>query len=141
MGKGRRRNYSQKELDQLQTLKRENDKLKKQVSSLRKQLARIDLDRYTHIKDLVDKQLAEDAELTVTETSQQMLDRMRVEWSCETCKDGYLEINIYTRFDELWYYRECNCCEKRTVSQKYHKDVKGIIKKKEEHVDEKKSRN
>mgnify|MGYP001562060941 CR=1 FL=1 len=125
-----RRNHGQKELDKLQIVKRENDKLKKEIGSLRKQLARIDLDRYDHIKNIVDEHYSNEIG---DQNTQDMLKKMKNEWKCHSCNNGFLEINLYIRVNETFYYRKCGNCEKRTASKKYNPDeVQGIIKQMEE---------
>lgn len=122
MGKSRR---GDKERSREQELKYENHKLRRQVSSLRKQLARIDLDRHSYVKDIVDEHLADQEEITTTE---EMLKSMKNEWKCRECGDGHLEIVLYGKMDETWYFRKCNGCPHRTKSQVYTPNVKGIIK-------------
>ena len=123
MGKTRR---GDKERSREQELKYENQKLRREVGSLRKQLARIDLDRHSYVRDIVEEHLAaEDAE----ETTQQMLGRLKEAWRCHDCNIGFLEIYLYTRPEGTYYYRTCNNCSKRTKSQRYSPDtVQGIVK-------------
>lgn len=137
MGKSRRGN---KERTREQELKYENkefrrrerdkdneiNQLKRQVSSLRKQLARIDLDRYSHVRDIVEEHYAEEErELSTSD----MLKSMKDQWKCHECGVGHLEICLYTRQDGTFYYRHCNNCTNRTKSQKYDPNtVQGIIK-------------
>lgn len=121
-----KRNHSPKELDQLQKTKKENEKLKRQLSSLRKQLARLDLDRYSQVKEVIEQHYQEDRE----HEGQEILDKLKQEWKCHEC-DGFLEIFCYNKVETTWYYRLCSNapqCKNRTASQKYSPDVKGIIK-------------
>lgn len=123
-----RRNHSKKELDQLQIVKRENDKLKRQISGLRKQIARLDLDRYDIIKDMIQEHYQDDR----AEQGEQILDNLKKTWACNVCADGHLEIFIYNRAGETYYYRICSNapdCSHRTKSQPYITSVKGIIRK------------
>lgn len=122
MGKARR---GQKERSKEQELKYENNKLRREVSSLRKQLCRIDLDRYSHVRDMVQEHLAEEDDDMLT---QEMLQSMKNTWKCHECNEGHLEINLYTKMNETWYYRQCSNCDNRTKSQSYTPSVKGIIK-------------
>jgi hypothetical protein len=122
LGKARR---GDKERSREQELKYENQKLRREVSSLRKQLARIDLDRYSHVRDMVEEHLAQEEEVTSTED---MLKSMKNEWKCHECNQGHLEIFLYTKIGETWYFRQCNACPNRTKSQIYTPSVKGIIK-------------
>lgn len=123
MGKTRR---GHKERSREQELKYENQKLRREVSSLRKQLARIDLDRYSHVRDIVEEHYAHEEQEVST---QDMLKSMKEKWRCHDCGIGYLEICLYTRLDGTFYYRICSNCSKRTKSQKYDESkVQGIIK-------------
>lgn len=126
MGKARR---GDKERSREQELKYENQKLRREVSSLRKQLARIDLDRYSHVREMVEEHLAqEDQEIS----TQDMLKSMKNEWQCHECGVGHLEITLYTRLDGTFYWRKCSNCPHRTKSQKYDPNtVKGIMKPEE----------
>jgi len=137
LGKSRR---GHKELSKEQELKyenkefrrRERDKdnqilqLKREVSSLRKQLARIDLDRYSHVRDIVEEHYANEEKEVST---QDMLKSMKDQWRCHECGSGHLEIYVYTRQDGTFYYRLCNNCPNRTKSQRYDPNtVQGIMK-------------
>lgn len=122
MGKARR---SDKEYSREQKLAHENQALKRHVSSLRKQLARLDLDRYSQLKETIEQYYQEDRH----QEGQDILDKARQEWACREANClGFLEIIVFTKMGEPWYYRACNCCFHRTKSQKHTKDVKGIIK-------------
>jgi hypothetical protein len=112
--------------------RRERDKdhqilmLKREVSSLRKQLARIDLDRYSHIRDIVEEHYHEEEQQV---TALDGLKSLKEQWKCHECGNGYLEIYVYNRQDGTFYYRVCNNCPNRTKSQKYDPDtVQGIMK-------------
>lgn len=114
----RKNNY--KELEQLQKIKRENDKLKKENSRLRKILSRFE--NFDHVKDV----LEEDQSERLKET-QMVLEDLKKAWACKECKEGYLEIIIFGKMGESWYFRKCNNCSNRTKSQKYDPaEVKGI---------------
>lgn len=137
MGKSRR---GQKELSKEQELKYENkefrrrerdkdneiNKLKREIGSLRKQLARIDLDRYSHVRDIVEEHYANEE---VEQNTQDMLSSMKNKWQCHECGIGHLEIHLYTRLDGTFYYRKCNNCANRTKAQKYDaQSVTGIMR-------------
>ncbi len=124
MGKSRR---GDKERSREQELKYENHKLRRQVSSLRKQLARIDLDRYSHVKDMVEEHLSHEE----AQSAQEMLESMKNTWRCHECSNGFLEIILYTKMNETWYFRKCSHCSHRTKSQIYTPSVKGLIKQPE----------
>lgn len=127
-----------KELDQLQRIKyendkinrennqlsRENQKLRKEVSALRKQLMHLDLDRHSWVSEVVQEHLMEQA----IEEPQELMDSLKKKWSCHHCSGGVLEIVIFSKMGEDYYFRQCDSCEFRTKSQKYSPDIPGIIK-------------
>lgn len=121
MGKSRR---GDKERSKEQELKHENQTLRRQVSSLRKQLARLDLDRHSYVKEMVEEHLADQQDIV---TTQDMLESMKNEWKCDTCNSGYLIVYPYAKMGETWYYRRCSNCPYRTKSQVYSPSVRGII--------------
>lgn len=123
MSKSRRNNHG---YTREQKLIQENQKLKRQLGQLRKQLARIDLDRYEHIKQIVKRHYQEEYE----QEGQELLEKLKEEWKChEPGCSGYLEINIFNKINDTYYYRACNACNHRTKSKRYDpKEVKGIIK-------------
>jgi DNA-directed RNA polymerase subunit M/transcription elongation factor TFIIS len=116
--------YSDKENNQLQRLKHENEKLKRQITSLRKQLSRVDIDRYQNLKELVQQQYEEDqAEFKALKTKQSL----RAQWLCHDCGQDVLKIVIVTRRDGDFYFRRCNHCGKRTKLQRYNDKIEGLI--------------
>lgn len=123
MGKSKRSN---KEFTREQKLIHENKALKRQVASLRKQLARVNLDGYNQVKDTIEEHCPDSG----IEENSDLLDRLKEIWKCRECSEGYLEIIIYNRLNDIYYFRKCNNCRNRTKSQKYDpKIVKGVIKK------------
>lgn len=118
----KRRKYADSELDQIQRLRNENKKLKHQISSLRKQLSRIDVDRFQNLKDLLDSQDREDK----AEVVKQEKETLKRAWQCWTCETGTLMLLIIERADGVFYMRKCNECNKRTKLQQYHPGIKGI---------------
>lgn len=122
MGKSRR---GHKERSREQELKYENSKLRREVSSLRKQLARLDLDRHSYVRDIVEEHLAEEQESI---DSTDLLEKMQSQWRCHECPDGQLEIVVYSKIGAPWYFRQCSECSNRTKSQPYHSGVEGIRK-------------
>ena len=115
-----------KEYTRLQEALHENKKLKRENASLRRQLARIDLDRHSYVRDIIDEHMNEEEQESSTKD---MLASMKNEWRCESCGEGFLEIHLYTRRDGTFYFRKCNNCPHRTVGQRYIRDkVKGIMK-------------
>lgn len=123
MGKTRR---GHKERSREQELKYENQKLRREVSNLRKQLARLDLDRHSYVRDIVEEHLAGQE---VDKSTQSMLESMKNTWRCNKCKEGHLQIETYSKSGETWYYRSCsNECGNRTVGKPYDPNsVKGIL--------------
>jgi hypothetical protein len=119
MGKARR---GEREFGREKKLSHENKRLKKEIAQLRKLLARVDLDRYSQVKDMIEEHYQEDR----LQEGQDILERLRQEWKCFKCNSGYLEIILYTRRDGTHYYRKCNNCDNRTKGQRYTDDVKGI---------------
>lgn len=123
MGKNTR---GDKEFTRLQEALHENKKLKKEINQLRKQLARLDLDRHSYVKDIVDEHLAQEEQ---QESAENMLKKLKEAWKCHNCKDGYLEIFTYNKINETWYRRECTNCSHATKAQRYSPDkVQGIIR-------------
>lgn len=112
-----------------QRLKLENEKLRRQIAQLRKALARVDLDRYTNLRDIVQQHYRlEDAERHAAK-ERESLELMRKEWQCNTCESGHLEIILVNKLNDLYYYRKCTNCAHRTTLQRYNKNVRGIVKK------------
>lgn len=121
MGKSKR---SDKEFSKFQELAKENQGLKRQIAALHKQLSRLDLDRYSQVKDIIQEHYHKENK----EDGKNLLERLKEEWKCNNCHSGFLEIVIFAKINEDWYFRKCNNCTKRTKSQKYSSNVKGIIK-------------
>lgn len=123
MGKTRR---GDKERSREQELKYENSKLRREVSSLRKQLARLDLDRHSYVRDIVEEHLAGQE---IDQSTEAMLRSMKNTWKCHQCNQGHLEIKTYSKLGEIWYYRTCsNECGHRTLGKPYDPNsVKGIL--------------
>ena len=120
MGKGKGKTYD-KEYSLLQKTRHENQKLKRENARLRNRLARINENQFSDLADLMEKSEIEDMKI---ETS-----GSKHGWECHDCKEGYLEINMYAKMGEIWYFRECNECGKRTKSQKHHEGVQGVVKR------------
>lgn len=126
MGKSRKDRYGN---TREQKLINENSRLKRLISQLRKQLARVDLDRSADVREIVNKYYElEDAELHA-QKEREGLEQLEREWQCNSCNNGHLEIVLINKIDELNYYRKCINCTHRTKLQKYSKNVKGILKK------------
>jgi hypothetical protein len=109
-----------------QRLIKENQSLKKQIQTLRKRLARIELSRYENVKEAIEDHERKSG----LPTTQDLLEALKREWACKQdgCS-GYLEVTLLNKIDTVYYYRKCNCCDNRTTSQKYDsKLVRGILK-------------
>lgn len=126
MGKARTDRYGN---TKEKSLRLENQQLKKQVSSLRKQLARIDLDRYSTVKDMIEEHYEGDK----LAQGKEILENIKKQWACKECHDGTMEIFIYNRADQTWYYRICSNapdCTNRTLAKPYNAaNVVGIMRK------------
>lgn len=125
MGKTRR---GHKEYEREQRLDHENQRLKREIGALRKQLARIDLDKAANVREILEKHYEIDKRSKTKDT----IEKIRKEWECWECREGTLEINLYNRFDGTWYYRKCSNCTHRTKSQKYKPDIRGVLKSQNE---------
>lgn len=117
-----RRKYSDGDYELLDKLKHENKKLKKQISALRKQIAKLDIDRYENLKELVDKHNEQDLE----EQKIKEEEFLNKKWQCHECHEGVLKLKILERRDGIWYYRSCNLCKNRTKLKRYNSEVEGI---------------
>lgn len=125
MGKARR---GSKEVSREQKLIQENRVLKRELSHLRKQIARLDGDRVETLRQMCSDQLE-------TERFEEInppinLDSLKRDWACKSSGcDGFLEIVLYSKIDQTYYYRKCNSCNNRTQGKRYDsKSVKGILK-------------
>lgn len=129
MGKSKR---SDKEFTREQKLAQENKQLKQELGHLRKQISRLDASRIETIKEMcVDYEESKRFNENVGEMGSS-LERLKKEWACKKCPDGFLEINLYPKLGVTWYYRSCSSCGKnnRTLGQRYdEKSVKGIMAK------------
>jgi len=111
---------SKGEHDLVDRLKHENQKLKRQISQLRKQLSRLDLTKYNNIKELVDKQESEDKE----EAKQEHQEQIKKIWECFECRNDCLRMVTFERRDGVFYYRKCNSCGHRTELKRLTADTK-----------------
>lgn len=111
---------SKGEHDLVDRLKHENQKLKRQISQLRKQLSRLDLTKYNNIKELVDKHELEDKR----EAQQEHQEQIKKLWECFECRSDYLRMVTFERRDGVFYYRKCNSCGHRTALKRLTADTK-----------------
>lgn len=122
MGKTKR---NDKDFSREQKLINENKRLKRELSKIRKAMARLDLDRYDTIREMVQEHRTE----SQPEFGADFLENLKKIWLCNDCRNGYLEIILFNKINSTYYYRKCNNCPNRTKSQKYDpQKVKGIIK-------------
>jgi rubrerythrin len=125
LGKSGRINKGDKEYDELQRARHENQRLKKEISALRKQLARIDFTRFQNLRELVNKQQKEE----VQERKEQSLEKLKKKWMCRECGKDYLRLMIYEHpIKGICYYRKCvtPMCGHRTAMKPYTPEVTGI---------------
>lgn len=116
MGKPKR---SSRDYDILDKMKYENAKLKRENARLRRLLDRVDIDKYSHLRDFVKKQHQEEKALTNIQTHAKLLKK----WSCFSCGAGVLKPYMIERRDGLKYYRACTVCSKRTKLKSYTENV------------------
>ena len=118
----KRNHKNQKELKEIQALRRENAKLKKQISKLRRVITKIDLDQHAFVKDLLVSQENEDGK------HEEITTRLEKEnkWLCHDCEKGVLRIIVVNRRDGTFYFRKCDCCSKRTKMKKFTEEVEGV---------------
>jgi hypothetical protein len=127
LGKSKR---SDKEYTREQRLAKENRQLKRELAHLRKQISRLDLEGLEAAKQACFEQEEKERINEAVGDPGAGPERLKEIWACNSCNSGYLEIILYSKCGETWYYRVCGSCSKRTKGQRYdEKSVKGIIKK------------
>jgi hypothetical protein len=122
MGRHYRADKGSKEV---QTLRYENQKLKKENARLRRQLQRVDLNRFQNLSELVNKKFKEDK----IEAKSKKLEALKQKWECFSCGRGILRLMIYDHpVKGAMYFRKCDQagCGHRTEMQKYTPEVEGI---------------
>ena len=118
-----------KEFTREQKLSKENKMLKRELAHLRKQISRLDVDRFETMKEMCnDYQESERLQENLGNPTSN-LEALQKEWLCRDCQTGILEICLYSKLGQTHYFRRCNNCPKRTKGQRYTAEVKGIIKK------------
>lgn len=87
---------------------------------MRNVLARVDLSKYEHLKELVEQQRQE------SKAQEKAEEKKASTWNCFDCGEGHLQLMIFERRDGVFYYRLCTNfeCKKKTPLKKYTKDVK-----------------
>lgn len=119
-----------KEYTREQRLVNENKQLKKELAHLRKQISRLDGDRFETLRQMcADSEEKQRFNENINDISSSV-ESLKKEWACKgTNCDGYLEINLYPKLGLTWYYRKCNSCSNRTPGQRYDAlSVRGILK-------------
>lgn len=117
MGRGFK---TDKELDLVDRLKRENKRLKNDIKYLRKML-----DRY---EVAYEKGLVSEDGIIIRSKKRQRESDLKKRWKCYKCENGHLELI----FLGSRYYRQCNRCDNHTRSQPWNSKVEGLIPNKEE---------
>lgn len=125
MGKSKR---SDKEFTREQRLIKQNKQLKQELKYLRKQLSKIDDGRLDTIKEMcLDYEEGERIQEDLGDPNSSM-EALKKEWTCNKCNEGWLEITLYSKLGETFYYRKCSQCDNRTKGQRYDSaSVKGIL--------------
>lgn len=126
MGKSKR---SDKEYTREQRLVKENKALKKELAHLRKQIARLDGSRFETLRSMVADQEESQRFQEINAPVISNIEALKRDWACRSCSEGFLEIVLYSKLGQTWYYRKCNCCHHRTHGKRYSEEVKGIVKK------------
>lgn len=119
-----------KEFTREQRLVKENRQLKRELSHLRKQISRMDLEGLEAAKQMLfDQEEKERLNIELGEPGSNLED-LKKEWACkEPSCTGYLEITMYSKLNLTYYYRKCSECQNRTKGQRYDSSsVKGIVK-------------
>lgn len=111
-----------KEHTRLQRALKENEKLKRQISKLRKVIARIDLDRYENLREMI----LQHEEENQIEVAVQKKQKEAEKWKCFECGEGTMRMKIFETRAGARYYRKCDNCPNRTKAQNYTKDVEGV---------------
>lgn len=126
MGRSKR---GDKEYTKEQRLVKENRQLKQELAHLRKQISRLDVNRFETVREMcADYEEKQRFEENVGPIGQN-LESLKKEWSCRDCKVGWLEIILYSKLGQTFYYRKCNSCDNRTRGQRYDENsVKGLKK-------------
>jgi len=118
----KKRNLTHKEQDQLQRLQRENEKLKRTIQSLRKQMSRIDIDQYQNLREIIESQDDYDS----AADRQIDLDKLKRRWECHGCGKDFLRLIVVPRIDGMFYFRRCPTCLHKTKLKRYSENIEGI---------------
>lgn len=116
----KRRNYNKKEQDQLQKIRQENTKLKKQVAKLRKVINNIDIEHYKFVQDLLN------SETFKKKSAPAIQEELEKKWACHQCEEGVMRLIILHRAGEPYYTRKCDSCSNKTKMKRYTEGVEGV---------------
>lgn len=109
-----RNKYVDKEYDLSDKLKRENEKLQRELGTVRKML-----DRYA----VAEKKGLIDEEIITPGKKRHKEDELKELWKCYDCGIGFLRLKgPYANR----YWRTCDHCGKRTKTQLWNKEVGGL---------------
>ena len=117
-----------KEFTREQKLSKENRQLKQELKHLRKQIARLDGDRFETLRQMcADNEESQRFQESIPNSNTEALKK---DWACNGVGcTGYLEISLYSKLGQTYYFRKCNNCSNRTKGKRYDSEsVKGIIK-------------
>lgn len=113
---GKKMQRGEKEIEKIDKLKHENQKLRRELSALRKKLGRTDINKLEHLEALVSKQRTEQKKIESKKEDD-------TKWICHECGKGHMKIFIFSRRDGVFYNRSCNNCPNKTKLKKYHENV------------------
>jgi len=116
---GRRISRGTKEYDELQETRHENRRLKRTISQLRKQISRLDLDRYHNLSELIEKHDREEKDIKLKD-HKRAVEKI---WECWKCREDILRLVIIERRDGTHYFRRCKNCHHRTKMKPMNDDV------------------
>jgi len=108
-----------KEYNRLQETLHENKRLKKTISKLRKQISRLDLDRYHNLKEIIEKHDRENQGESLAKAEA----KIRKIWECWKCRVGVLIQIPINKCGTEYYFRKCNNCDYRTKMKRMNDEV------------------
>jgi hypothetical protein len=117
-----------KEFTREQRLINENKQLKQELKHLRKLITRLENNGPENKQDFDQEEIDRFEENAGPVSSS--LENLKKVWACKKCSNGYLEITLYSKLNQTFYYRACTNCDNRTKGQRYDSSsVKGIMTK------------
>lgn len=105
------------EYTKVQKLTQENKKLKQNVSSLRKQIDRLEAGWCLGCLQKHEQENPDELPPKVENQGK------KKDWTCHSCNEGKLTIFKYIKANETWYFRQCKTCGYRTVGKKFEVGV------------------